>query len=30
MFDTDTNFGYLMIALFICSSQFFLVRLFFG
>jgi len=30
MFDTDTNFGYLAIALFIFSSQFFLAWLFFG
>jgi len=30
MFDPDTNFGYLAIALFLSGSQFFLARLFFG
>ena len=30
MFNSDTNFGYLVVALFLPSSQFLLVRLFFG
>jgi len=30
MFDTDTNFGYFAIALFLFGSQFLLAWLFFG